>query len=146
MNWGYKIFFTFLVFGAMIITMVVISVRQDVNLVSEDYYQKELDFQSQIDKSRNYNNLSEKPEFIFNKEDGSCILSFPDELVKTSIKGTVHFYRPSSSVHDKIFSLDLEGNTSVEMDINGLIEGMWKIKVDWTDGNQGYYFEKPVYL
>ena len=52
MNWGNKIMLSFSVFVAIIITMVVVSMKQDVFLVSEDYYDKEVKYQNQIDKMK----------------------------------------------------------------------------------------------
>jgi hypothetical protein len=53
MNWGYKIAITFILFGALIIFMVVKSFQQNIDLVTDDYYQEELKYQQQIDKLEN---------------------------------------------------------------------------------------------
>ena len=44
MSWGYKIMFLYLGFVAMILTLVVMSMQQDIHLVSENYYEKEQNF------------------------------------------------------------------------------------------------------
>ena len=53
MNWGHKIVMTFIVFAAIIISMVVISMRQDVSLVAADYYKQELAYTEQMNKLEN---------------------------------------------------------------------------------------------
>ncbi len=55
MGWSKKITFAYVGFVALIVTMVVVSMRQKVDLVSKDYYAKELNYQSDINKMSNAN-------------------------------------------------------------------------------------------
>ena len=146
MSWGNKIFVSFLVFGAIMITMVVISFRQDVGLVAEDYYEQEINYQDQIDRKANFKKLDNPPAFRFDKDNDKVYLEFPSQLVENKVEGKVHFFRPSAVEHDKIFPIELSQAGTVEMNIEGMIEGMWILKVDWSDGDREYYFEKNVYL
>ena len=57
MNWGTRIIIMYVGFVALIITLVVVSMRQQVDLVTPDYYAKELKYQTNIDKTKNYNEL-----------------------------------------------------------------------------------------
>ena len=49
MNWGKSIVLSFILFAAFIGTLVTVCIRQDISLVSKDYYEEEL----QYDKSVN---------------------------------------------------------------------------------------------
>ena len=53
MNWGKWIIVSFVLFAAFIGILVVICVRQDISLVSKNYYQEELAYQQQIDRMNN---------------------------------------------------------------------------------------------
>ena len=80
MNWGHKITISFILFAIIIITMVTIAMRTDVNLVAPDYYEEELAYQEQIDRSKNFQGLSNKP--TVQKIDNQILVTFPSELVK----------------------------------------------------------------
>ena len=68
MNWGTKIVFSFIAFAGLIITMVVISMRQDVSLVAKDYYVQEIAYQDQIDKIQNQKALESEPTIKLSQE------------------------------------------------------------------------------
>jgi len=61
MNIGKWIVVAFVLFAAFIGTLVVVCVRQDVSLVSRDYYRQELAYQNQIQRLNNTAALLEKP-------------------------------------------------------------------------------------
>jgi len=145
MNWGHKIFISFLLFGAGVATMLVISMREDVNLVSGDYYQQELDYQEQIERLNNYEALQQKPDFKHLVKDKKCILTFPSPA-PADINGTVHFYRPSNSGLDKIYSIKAPSEAGYQFDVSELTKGMWTVKITWKSAGKEYYFEKPMAL
>ncbi len=146
MNWGYRIFISFLVFGALMISLVVISFNQEVNLVSEDYYEQEIKYQEQIDRIRNFKALPEKPEVILVSVEDRCILKFPQILLEKGVEGTVHFFRPSDSRLDQLYSLKLEKGNAVGFDTAEMKKGLWEVQVKWSDGEKEYYFKKNIFL
>ncbi|MGL6269890.1 MAG: FixH family protein, partial [Chitinophagaceae bacterium] len=58
-NWGYKIAVFYLVFIAGIMFLVIKSSRQQMDLVTTDYYAQELKYQDKIDQSKRADGLSE---------------------------------------------------------------------------------------
>jgi hypothetical protein len=58
MNWGYKILFVYLAFVAGILLMVFKSSIQKRDLVTPDYYAKELKYQQRIDAVKKTQALS----------------------------------------------------------------------------------------
>jgi hypothetical protein len=60
MNWGYKILFVYAIFITGILFMVFKSATQKMDLVTPDYYAKELKYQEKIDESNRVNALSEE--------------------------------------------------------------------------------------
>ena len=53
MDWGKGILLTIIAFVGFIMTLVVISVRQDdIHLVAENYYEKEIKYQDQIEREK----------------------------------------------------------------------------------------------
>ena len=61
MNFGNWIVVSFVLFAAFIGTLVVVCLREDISLVSKDYYQEELVYEDQIQRLNNVAALKEKP-------------------------------------------------------------------------------------
>ena len=59
MNWGKSIILAFVLFAGFIATLVVVCVREDISLVSKDYYKEELLYQDQIQRLNNASQLKE---------------------------------------------------------------------------------------
>ena len=53
MNWGKGIFIFYSLFVVAILSVVYFAFTQEVNLVSEDYYQQEIAYESQIERIKN---------------------------------------------------------------------------------------------
>ena len=58
MNWGYKILLVYAVFIAGILFLVYKASSQKMDLVTPDYYEQELKYQSQINATERANALS----------------------------------------------------------------------------------------
>ena len=98
MSWGYRITILILAFVGMMTGLVIAAFRQDFDLVTEDYYGKELQFQSQIEKQKNQQQLASPVLCTQNKD--QLIIQFPKELMDKNIEGDVIFYRPSNAKKD----------------------------------------------
>jgi hypothetical protein len=77
-NWGTGIALTYSIFAMMIIAFVVYSFSKDIDLVTPDYYAKELVFQNQIDKEKRSQALNENATFVMGKE--QLDIQFPAEM------------------------------------------------------------------
>ena len=62
MNWGKSIVLAFILFAVFIGVLVFVCVREDVSLVSKNYYKDDLEYQSQIDRVRNTDELAKKTD------------------------------------------------------------------------------------
>ena len=62
MSWGYKILSVYIIFVVGIMVMVFKSSMQNTDLVTPDYYEKELKYQQTIDESARTGKLSAKVE------------------------------------------------------------------------------------
>ena len=61
MNWGKSIIAAFLFFALFIGVLVFICMKQEVSLVSKDYYKDEINYQQQIERLNNAEHLESKP-------------------------------------------------------------------------------------
>jgi hypothetical protein len=143
-NWGTGILLSIIVFMAILTALVYIFMNQDVDLVTRDYYGKELSYQNQIDKINNTGEMGKEVEISF--LNNSVQLIFPDSVHDKKASGTVFFYRPSGSKND--FSLYMAVNDNNKQVINTakLDKGLWKIKVEWRMEGKDFYSEKTIMI
>jgi len=144
MNWGKSIVLAFVLFAALIITMVVISMRHDVNLVAPNYYEEELAHEDQMNRIRNFNGLETKP--TISRNGSQIILSFPIDIANQIESGEIHFFRPSDQSVDKKIEIKLDQNYRQSFPTSALSTGLWKTKLSWKTATQEYFFEQKIVL
>ncbi len=141
MDWGKGILLTIIGFVAVIITMVVISVRMDgIELVTENYYEQEIKYQDQIDKENLTLGLGEA---VMRHDDDiqSVVLDLPE-----GSKGQLHLFRPSDSSLDQVYKFETKADQATVIPIQNLKSGYWKFQLYWTRGGKEYYEEKKIDL
>ena len=141
MNFGNWIVVAFVLFTLFIGTLVGICVKQDISLVSKNYYKDELGYQQQIVRINNAKTLSRKPAIV---KDGSVLhVTFNDGLAAD--KGELKLFCPSDPAMDRSFLLSPESG-SQSFDIASSKSGMYKAKLQWTMGGKEYFIEEIIYL
>jgi nitrogen fixation protein FixH len=143
-NWGTGIFIILTLFFLAIIAFYIYITHLDINLVEDNYYEKELAYQDRIDKLNN--TLALPGKINITKETGIIIIQFPDLDPGLSPEGTVLFYRPSDPKKDFTLSLQLNDSLSQAFDISKLDPGRWMLKLDWKMGRKEYYFEEGIFI
>ena len=108
MNWGYKILFVYLAFVGGIVWMVIKSSTQKMDLVTTDYYAKELKYQEKIDEAKRTSALSKPLECSVVNEQIS--IKFPEDFSGKEIKGEVHLYCPSDEGKDLVQPFSTKDN------------------------------------
>ena len=74
MNWGHKITLVFIVFAIAILGMVYVASQQTNELQDENYYEKELVYQTVIDGR---NNLKNEGNYILRDSSNDILLQIP---------------------------------------------------------------------
>ncbi|HRP01520.1 MAG TPA: FixH family protein [Candidatus Kapabacteria bacterium] len=138
-NWGLLVptfFFTFVVlFGSLVIW----TSTQSFELVDDKYYEKEKDFNKQIEKMERSNRLSEQLAFFYS--DNQLNIKFPKIANYNMMKGEVYFFRPSEKNLDFKASFNVDSGYTAAFASERLKEGLWKLKVNWSAGDSTYYSE-----
>lgn len=140
MNWGYKIVIAFVFFVGFILYLVYGTFQQNIDLVAEDYYQQELDYQEIIDSKNNYAELSEKLTIKQTTEE--LLLTLPikeDDLVH----GEAYFFRPSDKTQDIKF--ELKGKALI-VSKKHLISGSYYVKCKWMVDSTSYFHEQSLFV
>lgn len=139
MKW---IIIAFVIFALFMGTLVVISMRADVNLVTKNYYQEELKHQDKIDRQSNTNQLEEKPQVSF--VNNSIMIVFP--YFSSIEKGELNVMRPSDERLDQKFELSAMQGDSQLFELKVWEKGLYRVSLTWTMDGKGYYFEKVMVL
>lgn len=141
-NWGKAIILAFVLFISFIVYIVYGSMTTKVDLVTKDYYSKELRYQEDIDKQNNAKALSALKYTI---KSGSFIVELPKELSKSTATGTLHFYRPSDAENDKLFKVNTN-NGFIEVPSSFLYTGKWIFFLDISNQGIEYQFKETLFL
>ena len=131
---------SFIVFSIFIGTLVFICVREDVSLVSPNYYQDELVHQVKMNQQQNMLLLKEQPVIQLSRQ--QVKVSFA--LLKELEKGEIRLARPSDSKLDQRFSLGQDAEQSFSLRISE--KGLYRVSMQWSMHGKEYYYEKLMVL
>lgn len=144
-NMGKTIAVVVTLFMATTVYFVLQAMKIDVELVSSDYYQREIEYDKQIARQLN----AQKAGYYVRHdiENNQIYLQFPADLVNEEVRGNIHFYAPSTVHHDFNVAINLDSNNRQSFDLDRLqYAGFWRVKILWSDQNKEYYNEVQVKL
>jgi len=140
MNFGNWIVVAFVLFAIFIGVLVTVCVRQDISLVSKNYYSEELAYQDQIERINNTTALTKKPGIL--KIDNNTLQITFDKQFKIE-NGKVKFFCPSDPKMDRDFELETNGNTQT-FNTSPFRKGMYKVKLLWVMEGKEFYYEEII--
>lgn len=144
MSWGLRITLLYLAFVGMIITLVILSSKENIDLEYKDYYARELKYQEQIDAEANEKAL---PESISHRiEQEAVVLSLPAAMQPASLKGELHFFRPSDAKLDVKLPLAFDAQGQLAIPRNKFSPGIYKLRINWEAEGKAYYKELVLNL
>lgn len=141
MNWGKGIAILYISFVLFIGFMIYLSTTQQYDLVTEDYYAEEINYQSKIDSKQKASQLTEELK-VFLKE-GSLVLEFPKEVNITN--GTVKCFRPSNKEKDFEVPLSLKKQKQ-HIPLSKFVKGKYVVKTNWQSEKETFYNEQIVII
>ena len=141
-NWGIFAYSLFGVFVIFILTMVYYATKQNNELVTENYYEKELEFKDILVKEENSKQLTDTISYTISAN--SFEIKFPAEIT-SPITGTIYFYKPSSEAADINQPLNISNNVQ-SFNLSTFKKGMYKVKIDWMANKVKYYHEFPIVI
>ena len=146
MNWGWKIFILYTGFVIMTLIVVIYTMTQKVELVTDDYYKEEIAYQKQIDRIKNAKRLKDPLTVEYLPSKAIIVFTFPDEHVKVGLDGSILFYRPSDTSEDRKVIIKPDDHGIQMLNVRKLPTGYWRVKVLWSSGGTEYYINKELVL
>jgi hypothetical protein len=144
MNWGHKLTIFIILFMGLILTMVVLSTQQKIELVHDNYYDQEIKYQDQIDRIRNLKALEYDVQARLDGD--KLIIQFPKDLIGQRIEGELHFFKPSNASEDKLLPIETDLELIQKINRVEIGHGFYRLKIQWTSDGLEYYAEKTVNL
>lgn len=140
MNWGKWIIVAFVLFAGFIATLVTVCMRQEVNLVSKDYYSEELAYQEQIVRMNNVNQLDRKPAI---QKTGTFLTIDFDQFDEIE-NGKLKLFRPSDPKKDRFYTLKASEENQQLIPIVDVAKGMYRAQMQWVMNGKEYFLEAVV--
>ena len=140
-NWGVGITILYTGFVAMILVLVGMSASQKIDMVTDHYYEEELQFQDKINKIKRANDLTEP--LTWQVSDSGLLIRYPKILAANKLTGKVKLYCPSNEKNDRIFAVEFK-NYEQFIPVSKIPEGRYHLQIDWKSGNQSYWNEDVI--
>lgn len=143
LNWGTSIVLALCCFIGFIMFFVVqmLSSNNSQDLVTENYYHKELLVQDEIDKVNNSADLI--GNFQLEKTEAGLLIHFPTSIEAAKAKGEVLMYRPSDKQKDFSFPIQLNQHQLL-IPVQFLEQGRWNVLVDFKVDEKAYAYKKEM--
>lgn len=143
-NWGYKILILYVGFVAGMLFLVYKCTQQNIDLVAENYYEKEIKFQDQITRSNNVNTGGLVLKATVN-ESKQLIITYPAAVSGAKTSGEIHLFRPDNAKLDVKTPVDITEGLQY-IDVSKLAKGYWRVQVSWQLGDTPLYQEERIFI
>lgn len=141
-NWGTGIFLFYSFFAATLFYQVYKSTQYDHHLVVEDYYAKDLAYQTTFDKLENSMGLKNPLQINYQKATQQITLRFPKTA--KAVAGNILLYRPSDKKADVLLPIQVDTQNTMSINVETLKAGKWKIEIDWMANKTPYLNRKII--
>lgn len=143
-NWGTGLAITLGIFIIGMGTVLYKAINQRHDLVTTDYYAKEIAYQETIEQKKNAAALDEK--CALKVEDEELVLHFPSSLKGLNASAEIEMYSPTHAEKDFYLSFENWDVASLEIPKEKLSAGKWIAKVKLNTAGDDYYFETDILL
>ncbi|HKL19841.1 MAG TPA: FixH family protein [Halalkalibaculum sp.] len=145
-NWGKGLTLAILLFIVTTLSVVGYIISLDYHMVTENHYEKAVNYQEHIDRLEQAGNMTHPVEIKLLRGEQVVKLQFPNTMAFDNLKGTVELYRPSDSSLDREMDLTLDENGVQEIGSHDLAKGKWLVKVSWSTEGKNYYKQESIFL
>ncbi len=144
MNWGHGVIIILIFFFIGLGIMVFVSMRQNIEMVDDHYYDKELKYQKIIDAK---NNLALLNDSVFVAEDRDGItIKMPQGAREDISGGTLEFQRPSDKTLDRVVAIEADSSGSQLLPRAAFKNGVYRLRASWKSRGTEYFYEKDVFI
>ena len=140
MNWGKGITIALVLFISFIMYMVVNMMSTKIDLESEDYYQKEINYSSELKAINRANNFEGRPEISLTET--HLIIQLPNEIKLFDVQLTLR--RPNDDTLDKSFLI--VGTKTFTIDKTNLVSGNYQAVLSFEIEGELYIQKQNIII
>lgn len=144
-NWGHGIVVALGVFIAFILFMIFIfpNGQKNSEMVSDNYYEEELQYQDVINAKKNADLLAQKPAYLQFKD--GIRINFPQEIIPDHNQINFVLFRTDDSNLDVKKSLPIDFHThSILIPSKIIFPGSYTLKIKWEQNKKPYQIDYDV--
>jgi len=144
-NWGTGLVIGMLLFMGFIMFLVITMTTNDEyshDLVTEEYYERDLYYQNEIDAETNYRSLG--TAIVGKRTQAGWELQFPAQVDASKAKGKVILYRPSNKKLDSELPLVLDADGKMLIPDAQLVDGIWRLLISWEQDETAYLYKETI--
>lgn len=144
--WALGVTAVVILIPAAFVFLALLAVRSDKNMVTDDYYEKDLRYQDRIDVLHRSGVLLAKPVIGYDASSNTCTVRFPDSAHWLPARGSVRLYRSADRRSDRELPLQLDARASQTISTQSMEKGLWLVQVSWKVRDLDYYVEERVFI
>jgi len=144
--WPYAIIGWFVIFASALAAWVAFAVRQNLDLVSPDYYEQEIRYQDHVDRLNRSAGVRPDAVVHYDGAKAEVMVRLPPGGLGDGVSGRVQFYRPSDARLDFVVPLAVDSAGVQRIGVSRVRGGQWKVRPQWNVGNREYFIEQTLVL
>src|SRR5579862_691390 len=144
--WPLGIILTFVVFISGTIGLVVLAATQHNDLVSANYYEQEIKYQSHIDSADRARELGANASIAYDAALKRILITVPEEQARAGVSGKIELYRPSTAGLDRQFPIEMKYTHVQSIDASALKAGLWRVRAIWTANNREFSLDQKIII
>ncbi len=135
-------FFTVAILGC--VGFIAFCSMHGTELVAKDYYEREIRFQSEMERVRRTQTLDAGASVDYDATANCIVVSIPPSHAKDLTAARLSLSRPSSASLDMQMKFEPDALGCQRVSAADLATGPWRVKVTWTARNQEYQLDRPI--
>lgn len=144
MHWGYKILVVIILFLLGMGYMVFTAMHQENEMYDEDYYAKELKYQSTLDAAQHLNAIYSGE--ILHDSAGTMVLQLPATTYESFKDGSIVMLRADDKNKDLKFPMSIDDKGMQNISSTKLSKGYYNTRISWTNDTTTFYKEQSIYI
>jgi len=142
LSWGHGIAATYILFALCMIAFVIKASQQNNELVSGDYYDQAVNYQTKINGKMNAGlpGAGMTIKYISNTKS----LKIKSENAWSG-NCNLFFYKPDNGAMDFEKTITFNNDSIAIIPLDDLFPGKWKIKATWNAGSKECYMEEIIF-
>lgn len=125
-------------------TFVVIACTHKSELVSSNYYDQEIKYQTRIDSQLRTAQLATKAGANYDDLAKRIVVSLPAEHVGKSTAGEIVLFRPSEAGQDRTFKFEPDAAGTQTVDVANVPQGLYRLRFTWNVVGEDYVVDQKI--